>query len=192
MEPGKISYQIGRHFVYVNTQKVSDFSISLIPFVYRLDKNIIKKVSTMETTLNIHAAILDKIIQIAKIKGLSRSEIISVLLTQIMGDIREPKPIGRLIRYQQRHRPEDWRTVHVTWRLDVYEYLQDLRRLLKLSISLMLADAVQKFFSKLLKQNKIDNYRYMNYVLIKETIDNIICWRHIWGFPPDLNKFLQL
>jgi len=144
----------------------------------------------METTINIHEDILNKIIQVAKIKGLTRSEMISAFLIQVMGDVREPKPIGRLIRYQQRHRPEEWHTVHVTWRLDLYEYLQDLRRLFKLSVSLMLADAVRRYLSRLLKKNVADNYRFMNYMLIKETIDNITCWRHIWGFPPDLNKFL--
>jgi hypothetical protein len=144
----------------------------------------------MKTTLNIRMEILNKIMQAAKIKGLTLSEMITIILKQAMGNVREPKPIGRLVRYQQHNRLEEWRTVHVTWRVDMYEYLQDLRRLLKLSVSLMLADAVKRYLDKLLKQNKTDNYRFMNYVLIKETIDNIICWRHIWGFPPDLDKFI--
>jgi hypothetical protein len=144
----------------------------------------------MKTTLNIREEILNKIIQVAKIKGLTRSEMITVLLKQIMGDVRNPKPIGRLVRYQQRNRRGLWRTIHVTWRMDMYEYLQDLRRLLKLSVSLMLADAVQKYLGRLLKRTIADNYHFSNYVLIKETIDNIICWRHIWGFPPNLGKVL--
>jgi hypothetical protein len=148
-----------------------------------------KEIVSMETTLNIRADILIKIMQAAKINGLTRSEMIAMLLKQVMGDAENPKTIGCLVRYQQQRRPEEWRTVHITWRADVYEYTQDLRRFLKSSVSLILANAVQKYLGKLIKQKNTDNYHFMNYVIIKETIDHIICWRLIWGFPPNLNKF---
>jgi hypothetical protein len=50
---------------------------------------------------------------------------------------------------------------------------------------------VQKYLKKPLKKRIADNYPFfMNYMLVKEIIDNIISWRIIWGFPPDINKFI--
>ena len=60
------------------------------------------------------------------------------------------------------------------------EYFLDLRKLLKLSVSLILVYAVEKFLDKLLKKNSTDNNRFRNYVFIKDVIDDIICWKFIW------------
>ncbi|OHD70438.1 MAG: hypothetical protein A2W19_15605 [Spirochaetes bacterium RBG_16_49_21] len=144
----------------------------------------------METTLNIRVDILERVAKAAQLKNMTCSEMIVLLIKQVMGDIRFPEPIGRLVRYQERRWPKDWRVFHVQVREDDYEYLVDCRRLFKMSVSLILAYAVQRYLSKLLKRKMTDNYHFMNYMLIRETIDNLISWRLIWGFPPNLEKLL--
>ncbi|MBN1495414.1 MAG: hypothetical protein JXA07_01505 [Spirochaetes bacterium] len=145
----------------------------------------------METTLNIHVRILEKISLAARSRGISRSEMIILLIKKAMDDIPDPARIGRMVRYQKRNMPTEWRTFHVRLRMDDYEFFLDLRKLLKMSVSLILAYAVKKFLDKLVTANTTDNYQYRNYVVIKEYIDSIVSWRFIWGYPPKIGRIIR-
>ena len=144
----------------------------------------------METTLNIRTDISEKITLAARSRDISRSEMIVILIKKVMDDISNPGRIGKLVQYQDRRDPDEWHTFHLYVREDDYEYFLDLRKLLKMSVSLILAYAVEKFLDKLMKRNITDNNRFRNYVIIKDVIDNIICWRFIWGFPPNIEKLI--
>jgi len=144
----------------------------------------------METTLNLRPDISNMIAIAARRKGVSRSEIILTLLKKVMDDISDPGRMGRMVKYQERREKTEWVKFHLVLRVDEYEYLLDLKKLLKMSVSLMLAYAVEKFLDKLLKRNITDNNRYRNYIIAREIIDNIICWKFIWGYPPNLEKYL--
>ena len=144
----------------------------------------------METTLNIRTDITEKINMAVQSRGISRSEMIVILIKKVMDDISDPGRMGRMVRYQERCRPDEWHTVHLYVREDDYEYFLDLRKLLKMSVSLILAYAVEKFLDKLLKRNGTDNNRYRNYVIAREVINDIICWKLIWGFPPNIEKLV--
>ncbi len=134
--------------------------------------------------------ILRKISQAAKVQNISCSAMIVILLKNAMKDIGNPDCIGRLVQYQAPLRPEEWHTFHITWKEYDYEYFQDMRKLRKMSVSLLLARAVKKFLGKMNKIKKSDNYLFINYNIIKEVIDNIICWRFIWGCTPTLIRRL--
>lgn len=140
----------------------------------------------METTLNIHLDIMKIITDAAQDRGISRSEMIIMLLKRVMEDIAGPARYGSLIIYQSRSTKECWHTFHITLREDDYEYLLDLRKLLKMSVSHILAYAVKKY----LKSNITDNNRYKNYAVIKSIRDGLVFWTLIWGYPPDIEKYL--
>jgi hypothetical protein len=143
----------------------------------------------METTLNIHIDILRKITMAAGSLGISRSELITLLIKKMMDDITDPGRLGSMVQYQERSSPDCWRVFHLQVGFDDYEYFIDLRKLLKMSVSLILAYAVKKFLNKL-NISKTDNYPYKNYLIVKEVIDNVICWRYIWGYPINIRQFL--
>ena len=107
-----------------------------------------------------------------------------------MDNISSPGRIGKMVQYQKRRNQDEWYTFHLQVREDDYEYFLDLRKLLKMSVSLILAYAVEKYLDKLTKKNSTDNNRYRNYVVIKDVVDNIICWKFIWGFPPNIENFI--
>lgn len=144
----------------------------------------------METTLNIHAEILQRITLAAQLKGVSRSDVIVTLIKLVMDDIPDPGRFGSMVRYQERSNPEDWHIFHIQLRVDDYEYMLDLRKLLKMSVSLILSYAVSKYLNSILKEANTDNYRYKNYVIIKDMIDNITYWKFIWGYPPNIARIL--
>jgi hypothetical protein len=124
----------------------------------------------------------------AQRKGVSRSEVVIKLIKKVMDDIENPGRMGQMIQYQKRRKPGNWHKFHLSLREDEYEYFLDLRKLKKMSVSLILAYAVEKFLNEFMRKKGTDNYRYNNYIIAKELMDNIICWKFIWGFPPNLEK----
>jgi hypothetical protein len=145
----------------------------------------------METTLNIHTEILEKIHATAKSRGISCSAMIVLLLQKFMDESGHPVRMGRLVQYQRRGGPEDWHVFHVHVRADEYEYFLDLRKLFKLSVSLILAYAVRQFLEKQKSISITDNYPFRNYIMVKEYIGTIICWKSIWGYPYNIEKYIK-
>jgi hypothetical protein len=144
----------------------------------------------METTLNIRTDISVKIAFAAQARGISRSQMIAILIKKVMDDISNPGRMGKLVQYQQIRKQGEWHTFHLYVREDDYEYFLDLRKLLKMSVSLILAYAVEKFLDKILKTNDTDKNRFRNYTVIRDVIDDIICWKFIWGFPHNIEKLI--
>lgn len=144
----------------------------------------------LETTLNINSIVLKQITIVAKRSGISRSAVIVYLLKKIMEDIPDPDRLGKMVQYQERRPRGDWHVFHLKLREDEYEYFMDLRKLLKMSVSLILAFAVKKLLHLTAKKIITDNYTYKNYVLIREMIGNIISWRIFWGFPHNIENLL--
>lgn len=144
----------------------------------------------MKTTLNIHKDILTIITSMAKKRGVSRSDLIIYLFKMTMDSISSPCDFGSLVRYQKRGKPVDWHIFHIKLRVDEYEYLLDLRKFLKMSVSRILAYAVQRFMHGITKKNISDNYQFKNYIIIKELFNNTICWKLVWGYPFCIEKLL--
>jgi hypothetical protein len=145
----------------------------------------------MKTTLNVQNEVLKKIVGAAQSRGIPCSEMILLLIKKVTVDMANPGRIGRLVRYQERHNPEDWHVFHVKVREDMYEYWLDLRKLLKMSVSLILAYAVKRFLSKSLKIRRSDNYLCNSYFIVKQVIDSVTIWKLIWGCPPNLGKLIN-
>lgn len=144
----------------------------------------------METTLNIRCDISNKIMLAAQSRGISRSEMIAILIKKVMDNVSNQGRMGKLVQYQERRSRGEWHTFHWYVREDDYEYFLDLRKLMKMSVSLILAYAVEKYLNTIINDYNTDNNRYRNYLIIRDVIDDIVCWKFIWGFPPDLEKFL--
>jgi hypothetical protein len=153
----------------------------------------------METTLNLHVDILKKITLESRKRGISRSEMIVFLLKKSMEKVSNPGHFGSLVRYQMRSSPEEWHVFHIKLRVDDYEFMLDMRKLLKMSVSLILARAVQRFLQRTtktinsyFKKYKADKYRFRNYVIIRETVSHVVSWRFLWGFPPNIGDYFPI
>ncbi|MBN2160926.1 MAG: hypothetical protein JW807_16165 [Spirochaetes bacterium] len=144
----------------------------------------------METTLNIDIAVLSEITAAAQARGISRSVMIINLIKEIMNEIPDLSRLGRMVQYQERKGKDNWHTFHLYLREDDYEYFLDLRKLFKMSVSLILAFAVKKFLKRQIEANNTDNYTFKNYIVIREHIDGVISWRFLWGWPRNLKKIL--
>jgi len=127
----------------------------------------------------------------ARSRNISRSQMAIILLKMEMTGISTSECLGTLVRYQKRAKPGDWHKFHIRFRPDEYEYVQDLRRLSKFSISNILQRAIKKYLSKKINYTRGDNYPYTNYLIIKDIVNNIICWKFYWGYPPGIEKILK-
>ncbi len=140
----------------------------------------------METTLNIRADLLNQITEAADSRGQSRSELILWLIKKVAGEITDYGLIGQTVQYQERRASTDWHIFHIRLREDMYEYWLDLRKLLKMSVSLILAYAIKKYLNRSTKRKDADNYLCKNYIIAREVIDSIVVWKFYWGCPPHL------
>jgi hypothetical protein len=165
--------------------------VKALLFVYTHENRIHGQELDMKTTINMRRDSLKALATVAQSRGISRSKMAIILLKKEMAGVTDPGCIGTLVRYQKRARPEEWHKFHVRFRPDEYEYFQDLRRLCKFSISYILQRAIKKHISKNRGQDTGDNYLFTNYLIIKDIIDNITCWKFYWGIPPGIEKILK-
>ncbi len=150
----------------------------------------------MKTTINIQIDIMDKIMRAASKRGISHTRMVIMLLKQVMANMPHQAVIGSLVRYQERLGPEAWHPFHITYKPDEYEYVQDLKKVLKMSVSNILAYAVKTYLKrnrrlKLTRNpNQSDKYRFQNYVIARVVKAGVIMWKIIWGFPPNIEEFI--
>ncbi len=144
----------------------------------------------METTIRMHRDAFVKISQEAEYRNISRSALIAALIQKFMDKSGGGERLGKQVCYQDRKTKGEWRTVHVYFREDMYEFCLDLRKFYKMSVSLILALSINEFLDDRLN-TKPDNYRFRNYIIVKEVIDTLICWRLYWGYTPQVVKSLK-
>jgi len=149
----------------------------------------------LATTLNIHKEIFLKLTQASILLKKSRRAIIIMLLMRIMRDIHKIRRGFTTVKYQPDDLKEKWHCFSIKFKFDENEFWGDMRKVGKYSVSFLLAIAVNKYLDEILGRNKKKIYNYVhfnNYLLYREVIDGIICWKSYWGFPSEQIKALRL
>jgi hypothetical protein len=145
----------------------------------------------IETTLNMHKDIKERIESASKRLRKSRTYVIRIILGKMLEDNKKLKRLWSPLKYQKSDIPENWSVFHLTLRQDEYEYCLDLRKVFRMSLSAIVAYAVDKYLDKIINTlskdkytGKTDNYLYKNYIIGHELIDGVHTWRIYWGFTP--------
>ncbi len=143
----------------------------------------------IETTLNMHVEILERIEFASKRLNKSRMYIIRMLLAKMIEDDKKLKRMWSPVKYQDRDMSGNWHVFHLTLRQDEYEYGLDLRKIYRMSLSAVVAYAVDKYldeivlkFSKLDDEAITDNYLYKNYIIAYRLVEGVHSWRIYWGY----------
>ena len=144
---------------------------------------------TIKTTLNINRDILEEITIASHELSISRSDVIKMLLKTVMSDDINLAKIGHSVKYQKKGDKNTWHTFHIRLDVDEYEFFLDLRKFLKMSVSHILAYAVQKYLKSLSLVKTGDKKLFKNYIFHTDIKDGFRYWQMIWGFPPNIKDF---
>ncbi|OHD66700.1 MAG: hypothetical protein A2176_11185 [Spirochaetes bacterium RBG_13_51_14] len=142
----------------------------------------------IETTVNINIDNLNRLAFASLTSGRSKNIIVSSLLRRLAEDSEKLQKTWSRVRYQNRDDKQNWRRLHLTLRPDEYEFFIDMRMVFKLSVSYLIAYAVEKYLDEIMHKilRRTDNYRYKNYIVSRIIIDGVICWMQYWGIPRTL------
>lgn len=141
----------------------------------------------IETTVNINNECSKKISYAARVSGKSCSEVVAILMKYDTNIGEEQVLTCRRVKYQKRDKAGHWKPLHVKFKPDDYERFLDLRKFRKMSVSLILSIAVNKYMRRLIRNGNPDNNQLNQYRILKRVINSIIYWIIIWGNPPDLD-----
>ncbi len=142
----------------------------------------------LDTTIRIGREVADRIDRVCESRGLSRACLVSALVRRVSRRLR-PLPEERVrVKYQCRRAKSEWRCVHLALRPDEYEFFGDTRKVFRLSVSCIVAYAVEHLLDELLEEmaDDVDNYRYRNYLIARFMAGDVVCWIHCWGIPPQI------
>ncbi len=139
-----------------------------------------------ETSINIERDSYAKITEAAKRLGISRSRFVAILLERYVLQGKTPIVTRGTVRYQQSREKEHWKKLHVVLPVHVHDFFDDVRKLWKLSVSFLVALAVEKFlnnsdFSEI--AHFTDNYWQGAHTIIQfkqNGLQYIVC---CWGIP---------
>jgi len=140
---------------------------------------------SIRTTISINNQILENLMQLAETNGKSLSEIITKAVMFISSH-SESFLRDRITTEYQQNDCEDFHIVHVTLSENVFDIALDLRRFSRASFSLLIAETISLYFKRFVFfLGNLDNYTGSVHCKIYYAEENVVCWKHIWGKPPE-------
>jgi hypothetical protein len=134
----------------------------------------------MRTTINADRVLLDKLEAAMAEAGLSKKEMIQLLITRIITkNSFVPQP-GRTVKYQSAGPDKEWETEHISLEEEFYEKAHDLKRHFKFSVSWFIAFAIVNYLDEIVNDLKnpgkseilLDNY-VKDYAYISEMVGSV-------------------
>ncbi|MCP4130433.1 MAG: hypothetical protein GY754_05580 [bacterium] len=151
----------------------------------------------IKTTINFRIPVLEKINAAAESLGISRSKIIVRLLKMVMNEKNFTVEMCRAVQYQYPDPdPDNWHKFHISLNENDYEFFIDLRKLLKKSVSHLVAYAVEEYLDTVLgltpeDPERTDSYRFKHYVISPSEVHGVISWQLFWGLPEKTAELLE-
>ncbi|MCP4137506.1 MAG: hypothetical protein GY754_41450 [bacterium] len=143
----------------------------------------------VNTTININIELLEKVEVASKLLKMSRSKVIIRLMDRVMEKKEIPLEMFKQIKYQGRNLACNWKHIHVYPEMQEYEMWLDSRKILKRSVSLIVAIAINEYLDQLIEElsaaEKPGNQdRYPNqYLFLARESGGLQKFVIYWGFP---------
>lgn len=137
----------------------------------------------IRTSINIDREVYGKIIAAAKRRGVDIEDIIIALMRQLSKKYQGELIAGNAVRYQERNGGENRECVHVRWFDEEYEFLIDMRKVHKKSVSYLIVEAAMTLLDKIISNfdRLVDKYQVYPYYISKFCIHNSIGCIFLWG-----------
>ena len=147
----------------------------------------------IKTTINIRRDLFERIVTAAEDAGVTTGAVVSALLRHYADNAARREASWERVRYQRRQPGVKWKKMHFEPGRDEYEYCIDLRKVLKFSVSCLIANAVENYLDELIARwgNMIDNYHFCNYVKSHIYENDVSIWIYYWGIPKKLLSYQE-
>jgi predicted CopG family antitoxin len=99
----------------------------------------------IRTTINITYEVYTRLVEEAEARGIEIEALIIAILQHFSKKYRKEIIIGDAVRYQERKPEGSYVRVHVNWSDNEYEFLIDLRKVHKKSVSRLIAETVMTY-----------------------------------------------
>ncbi len=140
----------------------------------------------IETTININSNLLNKINKASLSLNISMNKIITMLICKVINSKTFKFQMFTSVKYQTASDDVSWHTLHVSFNGDVYEKALDLRKILKMSVSFIVASAIERYLKDLLRdmiQNKNTDNNSNKYVFIPKNYKGLFFFTIFWNNP---------
>ena len=139
----------------------------------------------IKTTLYLESSSIESIRMVAEAAGLDHGQVVMALVRRCAVDVKKRPSVWSRVRYQERKSGASRRRMHMAVNPDGYEYSIDLRKMMKMSVSFIVAEAVKLYLDEVLAilLNTGDKYCYRNYAMLQFSVNDVICWILCWGIP---------
>lgn len=146
---------------------------------------IIRGIFMIRTTINIPFNVYEMLFKVADEQGIEIETLILAMLQHFSKKYRKEIIVGDAVQYQERRPEGDFRCVHVNWCEHEYEFLIDLRKVHKKSVSRLIAEAAMTYLNKCKATIDyiLDKYKEQPYLYSKIDIHNTLGCLFLWGIP---------
>jgi len=140
------------------------------------------------TSVYIKFDLLIRLNEAAVCLNISANKIIALLLLKVRNDKCSRPQLFKPVCYQRGDKYTKWHCLHIALNHDVYETAIDLRKVLKMSVSLVIANAVMQYLNEIIKDfcknSKNTDNNHHSYIFISNVYDGIFSFTIFWGIPP--------
>lgn len=143
----------------------------------------------INTSIYIKSDLLNMLNEAACILGIPSGKIITILLLKVMNNKSSRPVLFNSVCYQKRNESTKWHCFHISLKHDIYESAVDLRKVFKMSVSFIIAEAIKEYLNEVIlnfRKKKIitDNYHH-TYIFIANEYDGIYSYTVFRGMPPE-------
>ena len=150
----------------------------------------------IDTTIYIKKEYRNRLNSTSEILGISRNKVVELLIDMFIDKNKFSPKMFETVQYQEKADKNAWSTIHIWLQPTLYENCLDIRKIYKISVSFMIAFAVDNYLDNLTGRNSpaTDNYipHSRNYIFVEQDCEGTRLFSTFWGFPGQeyLEKYL--
>lgn len=135
-----------------------------------------------QTSFYMHIVNYVKLSRASQRTGQSMKYLISQVMYNYAKDHRKMQVEEGLVKYQASDRREKWKTLRIQLKRDDYELFTDMRKVMKRSVSYLVALAIKKYLDKIVGTILKDSFNYTSLVhdAAGARVNDVKCWILIW------------
>ncbi len=144
------------------------------------------QINAIDTTIYIKLDLVYKLTESSSNNGIPINKIIVILINKLLSNCSIKATLFNTVKYQKSGNDIVWHKLHVSFSPDVYEKALDLRKLMKMSVSYLIARAIELYLDQVIKElfrkDNADNYS-SEYVFISSKCRGLLYFTIFWRKP---------